>query len=474
MSIVSAICDAGSAKETRTAAEARLLQLQSEPGAWQSHLQLLITVVDGNLLFFLCIGLQRILWKNWSSLTTSEKQMIIAGVAQALREKHESLPPFARNKAEQVLAVICQCSFSLDPVLQLVVPVDQPGASTGVSCLKTVFEEILGTNKKISPDKRLIMVQAATAVASAATQLAANVIQLSAQANTGDTAILISAVELMKIVMGKLPIGAHISPDILNLLFNLAELVITSPSFGQSSVKAVEALTEFTTQKCIPLGPSGVDIGGMLLVELAAKAIGLLQRIITAGSIQDNDCVPAILEFITSFIDGHLERCIKAPSTGLIGNITTFMRELVSLSCASTSPDYLTKIAAMWEKLLTIEYIKEHVLLIDPLPRDACVPLARHILLSCCSSVSAPIKEIVEDMEEGLVIEPLSDTHMQSLVGHLADGGGGLKESGTEGRVSGAEEQTCVGLMLRQSSAVCLVRYHPLRSVRTIVWLVIG
>ena len=281
--LVAAICDPTSSREVRGAAERRLNELQSEPGAWSTHVALLPVVDDQNLFFFICLGLERILWKIWPSLSVEDQQVIAAAIVGVLREKSLLLNSFARNKAEQVLGVICQSSYSLEPVLSLVTAATDPNALTGISSLKTCLEEILGRNPRISPERKVVMVRAAAEIASPATTLACNILNLSVQASTGDTDILVTSIQLLKLILGKMQIGPHVTPDVLHILFAVAELGAAEGAAGQayaqSSITALEALTEFMSQRYIPRDTAtGVDVGGALLVELVAKSVGLLQR----------------------------------------------------------------------------------------------------------------------------------------------------------------------------------------------------
>ena len=62
------------------------------------------------------------------------------------------------------------------------------------------------------------------------------------------------------------------------------------------------------------------------------------------GAVEEGLGVHTLLELLRVFVEGHLERCLGAASSGMLANIQAFLRELTSLSCASANPEYLAKV----------------------------------------------------------------------------------------------------------------------------------
>ncbi len=113
--------------------------------------------------------------------------------------------------------------------------------------------------------------------------------------------------------------------------------------FVEASVSAVDVLAELMGKRYIPRSPAaaaaGKDVGADLLVNLVAKAVGLLQKYRAQGDVDDSPVVLPLVEFITSFAESHLERCLASPSSSLAVNIHAFLSELASLSTASMVPE---------------------------------------------------------------------------------------------------------------------------------------
>jgi hypothetical protein len=338
--LVATICNPSTDQGTRQAAERRLQELQNEEGSWRAHIQLLGAVED-TLLFFLCLGLQRIVWKQWSSMNVGDHEIISQALVTLLATKSASMPLFARSKAELVLAAVCINSYSFSPVLQLVESVDPQIVFAGISALRTILEEVYQIDSRIAPASREVLIKAANEIIGPATQLACNVCQSSLQGNLGCSPSLLAAIALLKVIIGKAEIAAHITPDVLNLLFVIAQLGANSgTNYVEASVRAVGVLTDLMGRRYIPrgivpspavfvnntpsplspgsvhrvgptAGPNGSrsplpfsptpakDVGADVLVDLVVKAINLLQTYRCA--------VVTIIRVITSDFNRNLQ-----------------------------------------------------------------------------------------------------------------------------------------------------------------------
>jgi hypothetical protein len=275
--------------------------LQSEENSWVAHVQLL-PVVEDTLIFFLCLGLQRIIWKQWNVMSVESHEAILNSVISILVRTTSPLTLFARSKAELVLAAICQNSYSFEPTLKLLEIANQQNIFAGVSAMRTIIEEVFQVDPRISPPCRTVLIKEANNIALPITTLACQICISSIQSQSGSSPTLIAALLLLRAVVGKMDIGPHISPESLNLLFAIAELGAgaesskegshgsgMASSFIDASVKAVNVLTELMARRYVPratvamAGSSsaaavGKDVGADLLVDLVVKAINLLQK----------------------------------------------------------------------------------------------------------------------------------------------------------------------------------------------------
>lgn len=256
--LVAAICNPATDQNTRVSAEKRLQELQNEPGSWWAHVQLLQSVED-TLLFFLCLGLQRIVWKHWNSMNVADHECIVNALVNLLATKSQSLPLFARSKAELVLAACCINSYSFQPVLSMIESTNEHAVIAGMSALRTVLEEVYAIDDRISPSSREVLMKAANEIIAPATVLACTVCQSCLQNPSLSMASLHVAVSLLKVIVGKAEIGPHITPDVLNMLFNIAHLGATPqaaqyPSYTEASVRAVGVLTDLMSRRYLPRG----------------------------------------------------------------------------------------------------------------------------------------------------------------------------------------------------------------------------
>jgi hypothetical protein len=193
---------------------------------------------------------------------------------------------YAKAKLEQVLAAICVNSQTLQPVLNLIVDCNQPGAYNGLSAMRTVMDCILSEDPKIDPNTRQSLEALTANVIHPLTNLACTACMNALQSyNEENSGLMLVALELMKTVVAKLPIGPHISADVLNLMFTIAELGADHQSvFHQSALSSMEILTEIMLKKYIPRDNSGSDAQGKtqdrtvhMMMHIVNKTVMLLK-----------------------------------------------------------------------------------------------------------------------------------------------------------------------------------------------------
>ena len=229
------------------------------------------------------------IWKNWILLTSEQQIYLTNYILQTLTQRNIS--NWVRSKIEQVLAAICASSSSLQPVLSIVVELNQPGFEVGLSSLRTVFEEILKDDPRILPSQKILLFQAATEVALPLSNLISNICD-SHTSTISSNLIEKNGLELFREIVLRLPVGQHISTNILNSLFQIVdrqyrlELQQQQQQISQeiknleenNALLAVEILCDIMSKKYLPREDGNEDSGATVLIELVAQAIGLLQQ----------------------------------------------------------------------------------------------------------------------------------------------------------------------------------------------------
>jgi hypothetical protein len=159
-SLVQIVCNQSSSVQSRQNAEGRLSEIQNDDSAWQILLGFL-SVTDDNLLFFIGQGLAGMAWRSFNKLSAEDQDAFTEAITQTLTQRND-MSTFARSKIEQVLAAICVSLCTLNPVLSIVVELNQPGFDVGLSALRTVFEEVLKDDPRIPPDQQKALLECST------------------------------------------------------------------------------------------------------------------------------------------------------------------------------------------------------------------------------------------------------------------------------------------------------------------------
>jgi predicted transcriptional regulator YheO len=284
--LVHTIVNPLSSVESRSQAERNLLELLSSLSTWSSHLNSLFTAND-TICFFIGIGYQRLIWRHWYQLSSENRELLTNTLTNVLMTRSK-MSIFAKSKLEQVVAAICINSLSLQPALSMIQQQQQQqqpsGDFNGLSVMKTTLEIILSDDPKIDPTTRLTLENLAEQVVLPLTNLSCTACMNALQSyNEENSSLMIVSLELLKIIVSRLTIGSHITVDVLNLLFTIAELGADHQSvFHQSSLASLEILTEIMIKKYIPRDTSSSSSGSSSspLKNGNDRAVGMMMHII--------------------------------------------------------------------------------------------------------------------------------------------------------------------------------------------------
>lgn len=278
--LIQVICNPASAINHRQDAERRLLDMLSSLSTWSIYLPLIMNASD-NVCFFIGIGLQRLVWRHWEELDHYQKQLLIESIQEALRQRTYHLQSYALTKLEQVLAVTCIQSKSFDPVVQLIISHLQTNQLTnealvGLSAVRTSLDFILSDDPKILARDRssIVAIILSGGMLQQFTDLSCRFCSAALEHRADDTIHALKiAIDFLKVIISKLPLGQHISIDVLMLLFSLSELGANSdrPILLEIAQSSLESLTDVMSKKYIPAG--GVPI----LLQILSKTVWLLK-----------------------------------------------------------------------------------------------------------------------------------------------------------------------------------------------------
>jgi hypothetical protein len=263
--LVNLICNNASSLEIRNNAERKLLEKLSIFDSWKLYFPFLFQAND-TICFFICIGLQRLLWKYWDDYSADDKLLFTQTIIQLLKTRKD-LQLFSKSKLEQVLGTICILTCSIKPVVEIIVEANNSDCYIGLSAIKTVFELIFSDDPKFIPSQQKILIISVQDIIIPLTNLACNSItialqQLQQQQNqhifTDQSLILLTtSLELLKIIFSKLPIGTHLTIEIITLLFTISEFGCDENSVVNSkqnaSLVAIEILIEILNKKYLPV-----------------------------------------------------------------------------------------------------------------------------------------------------------------------------------------------------------------------------
>ena len=281
------IYDPTSSQHARQLAESKLDELQQIENSWRIHIELIQAAQDDfNIAFLLYIGLNKVIWKVWHCLPPEDQNSIKITLIQVLIAKFFQMPPFLKSKIEQIISTICKNMLSYEIIFQIIQHCEANSLNSiiGLSVFYTTFDDVLGFDSRVSNINKDILLQSAHSIAPQLISMcnsicshhfhnAANKI---VAVSTSDNDTLIVAVNLIKVIIAKLPVtGNLIQPETLHILFSIAELSARSNVYTASSLSALEALTEYMCKKFIP--GENKEASNAVLVELVAKAVSLVK-----------------------------------------------------------------------------------------------------------------------------------------------------------------------------------------------------
>lgn len=444
----------------------RLIALQRDPLRWRFHLDLLF-YVDDNCVFFLGQGLLSFVWTQWRVLSSVDRDFLSTTVTKIIAQRSSSLSQYARCKVEQVLAGICALSRSLNPALTLVAEPGHPGIEMGLSVLRTVLEEALSDDKRLTPDHRQQLVVEVSQIAAATVNLCCRVCSDYLRTDCSDETLLIVALDVLKVLIGRLPVGSHLTSELLDVLCSMAARAIEIPNgmtsnsrfdssmrndkHFKSSVSSIYILTELMGKRYIPrIQQSSLDGGVDVLVTLVGKVVGLLQRYKpVCHHSQNADAILPLLEFIRTFAECHLERCSSTPTrnVNMEAVVLTFLDEFASISRSFTVVEVLLHAALVWQELLAVETIRRLLLNSDTALHVALFFFKMSLLIN-----NEDMELQCMEMAESMSLPAIGDREIRALVA-------GLSEKATAGHAEGAEEPGCVGISFLTVTATLISEF---------------
>ena len=230
-----------------------------------------------------------------------------------------NMQAFAKSKLEQVLAAICANSCSIEPALGMLSEANNPHVSTGISAMRTVLELILSEDPQLFPEFRPTLLSAVNDIVVPLTNLACNACNTALHNAEGpkeqNSLTVTTSLDLLKVIVLKLQIGPHVTADVIELLFRVAELSsphnstphntqhsthassslhnnINAEDAKRAALSAIEILTEIMGKKYLPprANSSSTSSGGnssggagndslYMLKEILVKTVLLLQKI---------------------------------------------------------------------------------------------------------------------------------------------------------------------------------------------------
>lgn len=308
--LIETICNGATPAQTRTAAEQRLMEVLCNLNSWKLYANLLYQASD-TVCFFICIGFQKLVWRHWRNIAMEDRLMLNQTIIQTLTNR-TNMQTFAKSKLEQVLAAICANSCSIEPALGMLSEANNPHVSTGISAMRTVLELILSEDPQLFPEFRPTLLSAVNDIVVPLTNLACGACNTALHHAEGpkeqNSLTVTTSLDLLKVIVLKLQIGPHITADVIELLFRVAELSsphnspqhsthnahnnITTEDAKRAALSAIEVLTEIMGKKYLPprannstssggnSGSSGSSSDSLyMLKEILVKTVLLLQKI---------------------------------------------------------------------------------------------------------------------------------------------------------------------------------------------------
>ena len=428
----------GATNEERCSSEVKMTLIIEQPGALDAFLDGLYTTED-TVFFFICLGLQRIFWKRFGQLDQNQQSRVIHVLSECLTIRgaginigHGSnLQAFARRKLEQVMACVCAQLGTLFPVVNVLQTLSSGHKSgalssdidseaemrrlvSSLSLLRTILEETLNlADPRLTPQQLQAAQVAAEGMVIPATSLACSTIQrfmgnlqdastecgiAASSARQHHIALISLSIDTLKVILAKLPIGPHISTDVLHLLFALARVgARLDTQLEVLANSALECLQELMAKRFVPSN-------GLLF--LATNASNLLTDYRAACKPDTSPrCLPAMLDFICSFSITHVARCmqLQSPEPGQPdgpGAVFQIVQEMAQLSQQCREPEVLVKLTEVWAELLEVDAVRGYMVgdlgttTAPQLADSDKLELTKHFLYGSMCSHNAALAEV--------------------------------------------------------------------------------
>jgi hypothetical protein len=326
--LVAKICSSATQPQQRAVAEQRLMEILSNPNSWKVFSGLLFQVND-TVCFFICIGLQRMVWRNWRNIPMDDRLLLSQTITHALNTR-PTMQRFAKAKLEQVLATVCANSCSIEPVLGMLSEAESPTVNVGLSAMHTVLDLILSDDPKLFPDYRSILHGAVNTILTPLTSLACNSCNYALRTSETSMSLtenamltLMSSLDLLKVIVGKIQLGGHVTPEVIDMLFNVINFAANNSSSGASNnnlnvaaVSSIEVLTDIMSKKYLPTSrsvsnqfsvgrpvPGSKESSLVMLLEILLQSIGLLKNF---RLVLFTNAVVVVFVFVVFFLLLHI------------------------------------------------------------------------------------------------------------------------------------------------------------------------
>ncbi len=151
--LINIVVNNTTSSDVRREAEMRLTTIINDYTLWKHTIKYIFTSNE-NITFFIANGLNKIIWNNWHIMSYDDQISIQNLIIERLQMTSINTSIYIRIKLEQLLATICSCSLSLQPVLSMIVDKQHYAFVYGISCINTTLDDILSDNNKITNNNK--------------------------------------------------------------------------------------------------------------------------------------------------------------------------------------------------------------------------------------------------------------------------------------------------------------------------------
>lgn len=414
------VCNTAIDRATREKAEKRLLEIQNNDESWQVLLEM-VPYCENELLFYIAQGLLNSVRRTWVNLSEQETNYFTSIILRTLTTRSD-ISKYVRSKIEQILGSICVSSASLTPVLQLISGENSTNMDYGLSAFRTTLEMVFDSMNRIAPEEQQSLLKQVQDIAMPMTNLIADICRNTSTAPQEQSKLLL-AVDLLNILVAKIPVGSHITMDVLNLLLSMVERGAMRSASGEGpsasahlqAMRATDVLVELMGKKYLPRN-GNEDTSGDVLVELLKRVVQILRVMSAAEMLPDEEeaLVEQLMLFVAAFVEHHLDRCLASPSQMMANIIGTFVDELLAVTLAMTQLRSLLRTLQVWEL-----FLGDGIRRADLVFERSGVRLAMYILESSLLLRNTELQESWDEIEDGSAVDVFVDTHTNEILAHI-------------------------------------------------------